>query len=172
MYHANHTLMFQQPKFIIADAKEFISGQEALRSRRYLTRIFRLSCLCLDEPLFSFPAVPSGSVRTDDPNSPMFDVVAPIQSYFGDVARGLDTLISDASIARLLNLESTVGTTGLSNTYSPREGLDYFGRNRIRDAIYSRSPERRKVSTKTQTDQPCSSKSSQVQRGSKCSDKF
>ena len=47
----------QQPKLLIADAITFISSQEALKTRRRLTRIFRLCCLCLDEPRFSFPGV-------------------------------------------------------------------------------------------------------------------
>ena len=51
----------QQPKMLIADAVEFISQQDALKSRRYLTRIFHLSCLRLDEPRFIFPAVRFGS---------------------------------------------------------------------------------------------------------------
>ena len=40
----------QQPKLLIADAVDFISEQEALKSRPHLRRLFRLSCLCLDEP--------------------------------------------------------------------------------------------------------------------------
>ena len=169
MYYDTRSLMSCSTTFVFV---EFISGQDVVWSRRYLTRILRLSSLCLDETRFSFPAVRFGSVKTDNPTSPLFDVVAPIQSYFSDVARGLDNLVSDASIARLLNLESTFESTGLSNTYSPWEGLDYFGPNRIRDAINTPSPERRKVTTQASTDQPCSSKSSKVRRSSKSSDKF
>ena len=151
----------QQPKLLINDAIEFISRQDSLKTRRHLTRIFRLSCLCLDEPRFSFPAVRFGSVRTDEPVCTMFDVVAPIQSYYGNVSRGLDSLVSESSIERLLSLELTFGTTGLSDTYSPWETIDYFGRDRIRDAMHVKSPERRKVtiSAEVSSKQPCSSKS-------------
>ena len=89
----------QQPKLLINDAVDFISRQDALTSRPHLTRMFQFSCLCLDEPRFSFPPVKFGSVKTDDPTSVVFDLVAPIQSYFGAVARGLDNLFYDASIA-------------------------------------------------------------------------
>ena len=136
-----------------------------------MTRIFRLSCLCLDEPRFSFPAVKYGSVNTDDPTSAVFDVVAPIQSYFCEVARGLETVTSSESIARLMTLETTFGTTGLSNTYSPWDGFDYFERDRLRDAINPRSPERRRVVTHASVDQPCSSKSSKEPHSYKGSDK-
>ena len=54
----------QQPKLLIADTIEFISNQEALKTRRRLTRIFRLCCFCLDEPRFSFPGVRFDSART------------------------------------------------------------------------------------------------------------
>ena len=134
-----------------------------------MTRIYRLSCLCLDEPRFSFPAVKFGSVNTDNPINPMFDVVAPIHSYFGEVARGLDTVTSEESIARVLTLEATFGNTGLSDTYSPWDGFDYF--RRLRDAINSRSPERRKVVTNASDDRPSSSKSSKEPHSSKGSEK-
>ena len=116
----------QQPKLLINDAIGFISRQGLLKSRQHLGRIFRLSCLCLDEPRFTFPAVRFGSVRTDEPTCSMFDIVAPIQSYFGSVARGLDNLVCEASIERLLILELTFGTTGLSSTYSPWDGIDHL----------------------------------------------
>ena len=150
----------QQPKLLINDAIDFISRQGLLKSRQHLSRIFRLSCLCLDEPRFTFPAVRFGSVRTDEPTCSMFDIVAPIQSYFGSVARGLDNLVCEASIERLLNLELTFGTTGLSSTYSPWDGIDHFGRDRIRDAIHTQTPERRRVTiaTEVSSDQPGSSR--------------
>ena len=76
-------------------------------------------------------------MKTYDPISAMFDVVAHIQSYLGNVARGLDTLVFDASNARFLNLELSFGNTGLSSTYSPWDNIDHFGRGAIRDRIHS-----------------------------------
>ena len=127
----------QQQKLLIADAIEFISNQEALKTRRHLTRIFRLCCLCLDEPRFSFPAVRFGSARTDDPTCSMFDVVAPIQSFLGSVSRGLDVLTSEASVSRFLQLEQTFGITGLESTYSPWDSFNHFGRQQIRETLSS-----------------------------------
>ena len=91
----------------------------------------------------------------------MFDIVAPIQSYYESVARGLDNLISEASIERLLGLEQTFETTGPSNTYSPWDVIDHFGRDRIRDAIHTKAPVRHKVTIATgvSSDQPESSRS-------------
>ena len=125
----------QHPKLLIADAVDFFSEQEALKTGRHLNRIFRLSCLCLDEPRFSFPGVRFGSVRTDEPTCSMFDVVAPIQSFLGHGLRGLDILTSDSSIASFLSLERSFRTTGLESTYSPWDYNDHFGRQQIRESF-------------------------------------
>ena len=153
-------LDMQQSKMLIADAIDFISKQEALRTRRHLTRIFRLSCLCLDEPRFIFPPVKFGSVKTDDPTCNMFDVLAPIQSYLGNVSHGLDALTSDASISRFLLLEQTFGHTAHDNTYSPWDSFDQFGRQQIRDGLSSSL----RISTKSGTSRPSTSKSPKVVR--------
>ena len=47
----------QQPKLLFADTIDFVSKQPALKSRVHLTRIFRLSCLCIDEPRFMLTPV-------------------------------------------------------------------------------------------------------------------
>ena len=125
----------QQPKLLIADVIEFVSGQEALAARPPLRRIFRLSCLCLDEPRMSFTPVKFGSHRTDDPLSSMFDVIAPIQSFLGYVGLGLDVLTSDSSVTRFLPLEQSFGNAGLSDVYSPWDSVDHFGRAQIRENL-------------------------------------
>ena len=124
-----------QPKLLIPDVIEFVCGQEAYKSRPYLMRIFRLSCLCLDDPRLSYPPVKYGTIHTDDPKSPMYDVVTPLQSYLIDTARGVEVFTSDASIARFLALEPTFRTTGLKDTYSPWDELDKFGRFEIQETI-------------------------------------
>ena len=149
----------QQPKLLIADAIDFVSKQPALKSRVYLSRIFRLSCLCIDEPRYSFVPVRFGSTKTDDPTSMLFDVVAPIQSYLKNAVRGLDALTSDASIARFLELEMTFGNAGLSSTYCPWDGINHFDRVGIQDCINSQSTVGRKVTLCVDSDPQGSSKS-------------
>ena len=128
----------QQPKLLIADAIHFVSSQESLVSRPHLRRIFRLSCLCLDEPRMSFTPVKFGSHRTDDPLSTMFDVIAPIQSFLGYVGHGLDVLTSDASVSRFLPLEQSFWNSGLSDLYSPWDSVDHFGMTQIRENLESK----------------------------------
>ena len=89
----------QQPELLIADGTDFVSRQDALKTRGHLARIFRLYCHCLDEPRFSFPTVRLSSTKTDDSTSSMFDVVAPIQSFLGSVSRGLDFWLLSFSLA-------------------------------------------------------------------------
>ena len=69
-----------------------------------------------------------------------------------------------------IDFECALGTTGLSNFYSPWDGFDYFGHDRLRDAINPHSPERRKVVTHASDGQPSSSKSSKEPHSSKGSD--
>ena len=69
----------------------------------------------------------------------MFDVVAPIQSFLGNVSRGLDVLTSDSSISRFLDLEKTFGNTGLGGTYSPWDCIDHFGRGQTRENLSSQA---------------------------------
>ena len=102
-------LGIQQSNLLIADAIEFVSNQGYLEARPHLRRIFHLSCLCLDELRMSFAPVKFGSHRTDDPLSPMFDVIAPIQSYLSFVSRRLDVLTSDLSVSQFLALEQSFG---------------------------------------------------------------
>ena len=128
----------QQPKLLIADAIHFVCSQESLVSRPHLRRIFRPSCLCLDEPRMSFTPVKFGSHRTDDPLSIMFDVIAPIQSFLGYVGHGLDVLTSDASVSRFLPLEQSFGNSGLSDLYSPWDSVDHFGKTQIRENLESK----------------------------------
>ena len=131
-------LDIQQPKLLIADAIHFVFSQESLASRPHLRRIFRLSCLCLDEPRMSFTPVKFGSHRTNDPLSTMFDVIAPIQSFLGYVGHGLDVLTSDASVSRFLPLEQSFGNSGISDLYSPRDSVDHFGKTQIRENLESK----------------------------------
>ena len=159
----------QQAKLLIADTIDFVSKQPALKSRIRLTRIFRLSCLCIDEPRFTFAPVRFGSNKTDEPTSVMFDIVAPIQSYLRNVAGGLDTLVSEGSIARFLALEKTFGGTGLSSTYCPWDEIDRFNRAAIQDCINSQYTEQRKVTMGVSADPQGSGKSPKKSRDNKSS---
>ena len=76
-----------QPKLLTLDVIDFVCGQSAFKARLQLIRIFRLSCLCLDEPRQSFPPVKYGSTHTDDLKSPVYDVVTHILSYLGGSSR-------------------------------------------------------------------------------------
>ena len=125
----------QQPKLLIAVVIDFVSGQESLKSRLHLQRIFRLSCLCLDEPRLSFSSVKFGSHHTDDPLSPMFDVVAPIQSHLSFITDELEVFRSDSALSRFLLLEQSFGNAGLSDVYSPWDSIDRFNRAEIRKTL-------------------------------------
>ena len=125
---------------------DFVCSLPAFNSRLHLTRIFRLSFLCLDEPRQSFPPLKYGSIHTDDLKSPVYDVVTPIQSYLGSSSRGIDVFTSEDSVPRFLALEATFETTGLKESYSPWDSLDHFGRAQIKEKIKP-IPSRRRDTT-------------------------
>ena len=124
-----------QPRVIITDAVTYISKHEALRTRPHLARIFRLSCLCLDEDYTDMPTVKFGSVRTDDPKSKLIDIILPVQSFFINVGHSIDILTAAPSISEFLALEPTFGGSAFSDTYDPWEGLNYFNRSSILSAL-------------------------------------
>ena len=104
-------------------------------SPAHLQRIYHLSCLCLDEPRLAFSPVKFSSYRTDDPLSPMFDVITPIEFFLGYVLRGLDVFTTDSSVSRCLSLAQSLGNAGLSDVYSPGDSIDHFGRGQIRETL-------------------------------------
>ena len=120
-----------QPRVIIIDAVTFILRHDALKSRPHLARIFKLSCLCLDEDYTIMPSVKFGPVRTDDPKSKLIDTILPVQSFFINVGRSIDALTTSSSISEFLAFEPTFGSSAFSDTYSPWDGLDYFDRSHI-----------------------------------------
>ena len=166
-----------QPRVIIIDAVTFISSHESLKRRPHLPRLFRLSCLCLDESYSAMPTVKFGSVRTDDPKSKLLDTILPVQSFLINVGRSIDVLTTPSSVLEFLSLEPTFGNSGFADTYSPWGGLDYFDRAKIlstlKPASVKRRPEPRRLQFKglqcrsgTKSLPPSSSKTSPVKRQS------
>ena len=115
-----------QPRVIILDAVAFISGHVTLLSRPHLAWIFKLSCLCLDQGYSAMPPV-----RTDDPKSKLIDTILPVQSFFMNVGRSVDALITATSVSDFLAFEPTFGGSAFTDTYSPWDGLDLFNRTEI-----------------------------------------
>ena len=120
-----------QPRVIITDAVAFISGHVTLLSRPRLARIFRLSCLGLDQGYSAMPPVKFGPVRTDDPKSKLIDTILPVQSFFVNVGRSVDALTTATSISDFLAFEPTFGGSAFTDTYSPWDGLDLFNHTEI-----------------------------------------
>ena len=90
-----------QPNLLIPDAVQLLLGQCSLRDRPLIFKMFRLSCLCLDEPFTELPSVKFESVNTDDPASHMTEVITPVLSYITHVAHGVDAPTTDDSVAKI-----------------------------------------------------------------------
>ena len=121
-----------QPTLFVKDTVDFLVAQVSLTSRPLLYKLFRLACLCLDEPL---PVVTFGSVNTEDPTCSQVDVILPVQSYFRNVPRGVETVTSEQSISKFLLLDPDFGRQGLSDVYCPWLSVDYFGRTKLLEQL-------------------------------------
>ena len=108
-----------QPTLLVKDTVKFLGEQTALRSYPLLFGFFRLSCLCLDEPFETLPAVKFDSINSDDPTSCHIDTVLPVQSYFYNVHHGVEAVTTDQSVSSIFQLEPTFGGSGLTDTYCP-----------------------------------------------------
>ena len=125
----------RQPTLFIRDTVAFLIEQATLLSRPLLLKLFRLACLCRDEPFQTLPPVKFGSVDSDDPTSGFVDVVLPGQSYFQNVPYSVEAVTFDQSVAAFLRLEPTFVGVGTSDIYSPWDSVDFFGRAEILERL-------------------------------------
>ena len=124
-----------QPTLLIPDTVKFLVELPSLHSRPLLYKLFRLACLCLDEPFPVLPSVKFGSVSADDPTSSLIDVILPVQSYFANVPHSIDAVTTDQSVSDFLRLELDFADGGLSDTYCPWDSIDFFGRSKILEQL-------------------------------------
>ena len=108
---------------------------QSLQSRPLLHKFFRLSCLCIDGPFPQHPSVEFWNVNFEKSTSQVTFVILPVQSHFSSVARGVEIKTKEESVAKFLGLESTFGSTGLSDVYCPLLSVDFVGRAGIVEAL-------------------------------------
>ena len=154
-----------QPVLFVRDTVSFLIEQASLHSRPLLNKLFRLTCLCLDEPFQILPPVKHGSVDSDNPTSGFVDVVLPVQSYFQNVTNCMESVSSYDSIAAFLRLEPSFVGVETSDVYSPWDNVDFFGRAGILEKLdssraYSRSQALASMSKPADVGKPDKSKTS------------
>ena len=132
-----------QPTVFISDSVTFLMELPSLRCRPLLFKLFRLACLCLNEPFQILPAVKFGSVDSEDPTSRLVDVILPVESYFRNIPHGVEAMTSDQSIAAFLQLKPNFDGSGLSDVYCPWESVDYFRRAKFLEQLDPNSTCRR-----------------------------
>ena len=124
-----------QPTLFVNDTVESLIAQASLTCRPLLYKLFRFACLCSDEPFDNLLVATFGSVITDDPTCCQVDVILPVQSYFRNVSRGVETVTSEQSISKFLLLEPNFRTQGLSDVYCTWLSVDYFGRTKLLEQL-------------------------------------
>ena len=130
-----------QPTLLVAVTISFLVDLPSLHSRPILNKLFRLACLCRDEPFRELSTVKFGSIDSEDPASSLIDVILPVQSYLCNVPHAVEATTSDQSVAAFLRLEPEFGSRGLSDAYCPWPDVDFFGCKRIMDLLNSLSTE-------------------------------
>ena len=73
--------------------------------------------------------------NSDDPTCQLIDLIQPVQSYFTNVARGVEVMTREESVTKFLALEPTFGSTALSDVYCPLLSVDFFGKARIFEGL-------------------------------------
>ena len=110
-------------------------GQEALQTRLLLHKLFRLSCLCLDVPFSQLPGIKVWNINSEDPTSPLIDLVQPVQSYYANVARGVEVTACDDSVSKFLALELNFGNTAFSDIHCPWFCVDFCDSAKIHKSL-------------------------------------
>ena len=128
-----------QPSLLIADTVDFLMGQESLQTRPLLHKLFRLRCLCLDVPFLQLPGIKLWNVDSEDPTSRLVDLVQPVQSYYANVARGVEVTTSDdcfeVPCTLVQALSGNFGNIALSDVYCPWLSVDFFDCAKIHKSL-------------------------------------
>ena len=109
------------------DMVEFLSNRPALKERKHIHHLFRLTCLCLTHKSSPLPVVSFGSIRTDLPCCRVTDVVLPVQSFLAHLPHSFPACTTDKSLDDFFTLSIDFGHTGLGADYAPLHSVDYFG---------------------------------------------
>ena len=108
-----------QPTLLASITVKFLIDMPSQRNHPLLHKLFRLACLCLDEPFLDPPVVKFDCINSEDPASILVDVILPVQSYFSNYPHAIETLTADQSDSDFLRLEPEFGGRGLGDAYCP-----------------------------------------------------
>ena len=110
------------------DLVNFLSKLPALRERKHVYRLFKLSCLCLADKSPTLPIVSFGNVSTANLNCQSTDVVLPVESLLANLPQSVPVCASDRALEEFSRLCVDFGENSLDDAFDPWHSVDLFGR--------------------------------------------
>ena len=127
---------FPQLKDVPGQMKDmvgFLVALPALRSRKSLFHLFRLSCLCLTESGIELPAIKFHEVDTSKPKCRFTDMLLPAQSYLANCSQSVSYCTSESSIAKFREMDSQFSSGQFAG--DPWTHVDAFGRSAFQKSL-------------------------------------
>ena len=103
----------------------FLIVLPALRSRKNVFYLFRLSCLCLTERGVDLPAIKFHEVDSSKPKYRLVDTLLPVQSYLANCPQYVAYCSSEASLGKFRDLDGQFNSGHFAG--DPRTHIDSFG---------------------------------------------
>ena len=119
------------------DLVDFLSKLPALRERKHVFHLFKLSCLCLTDMSPNLPLVTFGNVSTANPSCRSTDVILPVQSLLANLPQSVPVCTTDKALEEFSKLCMDFIEDGLDASYDPWRSVHLFGRSKIHKRLSS-----------------------------------
>ena len=116
----------------------FLYELPALKERKHIHRLFKLSCICITDKSPSYPAVSFGGISRASLSCRSIDVFVPVQSFLSNLPNSVPVCTSDKALEEVSTLWIDFSGTGLDSSYDPWHCVDLlFGRAKIHKKLSS-----------------------------------
>ena len=161
-FRANFPQLKDQPGQM-KDIVSFLIVLPALRSRKNLFYLFRLSCLCLTEKGVDLAVIKFHEIDTSKPKCRLADTLLPAQSYLTNCPQSVAYCTSEASISKLRRLDGQFNSGQFAG--DPWTHVDSFGCSTFQKGLMTAFKNLKPTPVKAVTiPSQCSSVSSTVSR--------
>ena len=118
---------------LVKDVVGFLIVLPALRSRKNLFYLFRLSCLCLTESGTGLPPIKFHEVDTSNPKCRLIDMLLPAKSYLANCPGAFFLCTSEPSMSKLRAMDEQINSGQFAG--DPWAHVDTFGRSTLLQSL-------------------------------------
>ena len=115
------------------DVVSFLVALPAMRTRKNLFHLFRLSCLCLTEGGADLPAIKFHKVDSSKPKCRFVDMLLPAQSYLASCSQAIAYCTSESSLGKFRSLDNQFNSGQFAG--DPWTHVDTFGRSSFQKSL-------------------------------------